>query len=122
MGAEILFVRDDQAGEEAFTWKRGDPIIVRPEGHRWGTQEDPAARKFFIVTITDKTAAQISSIVEEVPIDAQGNHLRLRTRRLDSSVLPAAVLEQLLTTGRLSMTFAQARAYIRNMRTGAIGG
>lgn len=125
MSCEILFVRNDKPGSSEFVWKRGDPVLVCPLGHVWGKEEDPAtSNKFFIVTVTGAAATVevVKALLDDFPTGPEGEPLRLRRRRLDTTVLPAAVLNQILTTGRLTTTWASLRNFIRNMQTGAMGG
>lgn len=125
MSVEILFVRDDKPGSDEFTWKRGDPVVVQPAGWKWGREEDPVtSNKFFIVTVTGAavTVETVKAVLDDFPAGPEGEPLRLRTRRLISTAIPAGVLTQLLTTGRYTTTWSSLRNFIRNMRTGTMGG
>lgn len=131
--AEILFKAVDATNPDGTKdvrgcYKRGDPVLVRDDGWPWGAKEllPPAqGGKFVRVRITDRTAAQIATAVQnrwgvdiDSPETSAGALVRRRLLRLRVDDLPAGVRNQLNTTGLYETDFATARNFIRNKLTG----
>jgi hypothetical protein len=112
----------DPEGPPGAIWYQGDPVVCRPGGWNWGTREDPdTSTGFYIVTITDKTVEEIGPIITSYTTSGTGDD-ETRTNQRNHNVevinLEAADLATLEATGRLSLTFKDARKVVRNKTTG----
>ena len=106
-------------GSGNFAWKLGDPVEVR-EGLfanlNLGLQEVPSAGKFWYIEIPDRTKTQIEPFVTAEPSDVPDKFLRLYT--VDTALLSAQQQADLAANGWTSITWNEARTYIKNQRTG----
>lgn len=112
--------------KDAACYKRGDIVLVRPDGMTWGNKEviPPAdGGKFVVVKITDVTPRQIKDwIKNNWDADIEGFDViggRRRRVRIDVHLLPVGVRNTLNTTGTYSTTWAAIRQYVRNKQTDA---
>lgn len=127
--AELLIkavdaTHDDPEKDQRGCYKRGDIVVVRPDGWGWGTQEviPPASGGLFVVVkITDVTPAQIRRWVKNNwSDDIEGNSdTRRRRVRIDVHLLPVGVRNTLNNTGTYSTTWSAIRQYVRNKLTDA---
>jgi len=117
-------------------FKRGMIVGVMPDEHVWGGMEGLPI--FVVIKIplvsVDKTRKYIETWTERTGTDAEGNPIietrRRRLWQLRWADLPAVVRNKLATQGSLTIrasavytgpydfTWAQVRAYIRNLMTG----
>lgn len=123
MPCQILIKRQDNqydpANPDRVVWRRGDPVVCRPDTWVWGADEDPdTSVKFYVVTISDRTYDQLKDLVESYSADPDGNPTRMRAYEVRLTDLDPLQLGTLESTGRLSLTFQQARTLIRNKATG----
>jgi len=66
--AEILikaedFVHPDPEVDRRAAWKKGHPVVVKPDGHKWGREEGPP--KFIIVKIPGVSPDQLQNYIQE---------------------------------------------------------
>lgn len=117
--AEILIkaisaVNPDPAKDLRGSYKRGDPVVVMPDGHQWGTEE--RLPKFVVVRITGLSVDQARKYV--LPdLDLSGSIRRKRLYRLLVDDVPNAIKTQLRNTGFVVVSFEQVRNYIENKVT-----
>ena len=108
---------EDQRG----CYKRGNPVVVFPDGHKWGKEE--GLPKFFILKITDVSVNVAQEYIQPEYsriLTADGTQVVL-TRRLYKFLIdnvPSPIKNQILTTGRATASFAEIRSYIQNKTTG----
>lgn len=103
MPCEILWrAVDGDARVGGFEWQKGDPVIVRPDGHPWGSREGPP--NFVITRVTDGDEATYQARL-------RGGR---RTRERGDERLAAAFIETIavLPRGRTSVSAATLEAEI----------
>ena len=130
--AQIVFrARDNTSSPMA--WRRGMPVEILPDSHVFSARESlpPAdGGSFFVVQITDLTPAQIMQwfrnralpelcdeekstvTVDQASVSRRVFHLRIAD-------IPAAVRQQINTTGRYVTTWDAIRTFIQNRTTQA---
>jgi hypothetical protein len=103
------------------------PVVVMEDGHTWGAEE--TLPKFVVVKIPGVTADKARSFID-VQLDddagglnltAQGQRQAFRRREwgVNWATLPAGIKNTLLTTGEVTVTVAQIRAFLRRIRDDA---
>lgn len=113
--AEILIkavsaTNPDSVKSVRWCYKRGDPVVVKPDGWSWGSQEviPPAdGGLFVIVKIPDVTVAQTIRFLNA------GTAAR-KLYRVVVDELPTGVRNTLNTTGTITRTWVQIRNFIEN--------
>lgn len=105
-------------------YKRGDIVLVRENGHVWGSLElkPPAdGGKFVVIKITDVTRAQVINwVLNHWATDLEGSDgIRRRRVKIDVDLVPPAVLQELNQTGQYTTTWVAIRQYVRNKETNA---
>lgn len=105
-------------------YKRGDIVLVRPNGFEWGRLEVlPPAQGgvFVIIKITDVTPNQVRNwIRNNWETDPEADDTTRRRRiKIDADSLPAGVRSTLNQTGQYTTTWATIRQYVRNKQTNA---
>lgn len=118
--AEILIkaisvTNSDAAKDLRGCYKRGDPVVIKPDGHEWGAEE--RLPKFVVVRITGVTVAQVEKYLQAHEIDGVVQRRRLYRLLLDD--VPLAIRNQLRDTGFVEVTFQQVRNFIQNKVTQA---
>ena len=104
--------RKDLAG----CYKRGDVVVVKPDGHVWGKEE--GLPKFVIVKIPGVTEAQAQKYLgPEVNALALEETLTRRLWRVNVDMIPNALLKKLRDTGTVTVTWTQIKGYIQNKAT-----
>ena len=126
--AEILIkARDathpDPEVDRRGCYKRGDPVVVREDGHVWGAKE--GLPNFRVLKIPGVPAAQIEGLIAEQTEDDDGTPLadehgaitfRRRAWRLDFARLPTAARNALMSAGKASAAPGLIRAALRRKR------
>jgi hypothetical protein len=118
----------DPAVDERGCYKRGYPVVVMPDGHQWGSAE--GLPTFYVIKLPTVTVEQVQKYIDQwmdplVPTEVK----RRREWTVDVDLLPTDVLNTLVTTGTITVSFPgyngpsdiswnQARNRFRNMRTG----
>lgn len=107
-------------------YKRGDIVVVKPNGWGWGTEETKAPKDggvFVIIKIPGVSVASIEkytasdSIQDGFEPNGQSPNIIHRTRRLFRAVideLPSNVVTQLRDTGVFTTTSAAIKPFIEN--------
>lgn len=90
-------------------WKRGDIVVVMPDGHEWGGEE--RLPKFVVVKIPGVDAERARKYIEHYAAARR----RYRIRVDD---VPNAIRNQLRDTGQVTVTWNQVRNFIRDKATG----
>jgi hypothetical protein len=96
-------------------YKRGDMVVVMPDGHPWGREE--GLPKFVVVKIPGLDAGVARRFVES-EIDANGEVTRRRLWGLLVDSMPTTTKNQFLSAGSVTVTLAQVRGHIKNKLTG----
>lgn len=130
--AEILIcarnvTHADPEKDRRGCWKRGYPVCVQPDGHQWGTKE--TLPRFVVVKIPGVSVAQVERVIDAQTeddsgveqVDDEGRLKTFRRRRWRVLVdnIPAAIRNELLTTGSVTVTPTQIRNYVRRVRDNA---
>ena len=119
--AEFLIATQDRP----TGYKRGDPIRVEEDGHRWGRKE--GLPNHWVVAVAGVSVANAEPYVRELWEPAQSGDPEFETddladRRIQRhrrrmriiwSEMPAAWITSVEATGRLELTKAQAKPYFR---------
>lgn len=102
-------------------YKRGDPVIVRPDGHTWGIRETIPPRnggQFVIIKIPGAPVSKVEKYILPQKDDLEPTRdQRRRLWRVVVDELPAAVRNQLRDTGTYTATWTQIRNFIENKVT-----
>lgn len=129
--AEFLVVAQsathaDPDKDERGSYKRGDVVVVQPDGHQWGRLE--TAPKFVVVKVPDVTVEQARRFIEaegatEVdPFTGTSRFVVSRRRRWRVRVddVPLAIRNVLRDTGEVTVSYAQVRPFLENKTTLAV--
>jgi len=101
--------------EKASSFKRGDIISVKPDDITWGSKEGLPA--FYRIQIQDLDYLRVKAFLEQREISGIGldrQIVRVRNHQIDLSTVPPAILNQLNSTGTVSVTKRQIRNYVKN--------
>jgi hypothetical protein len=124
--AEILLMAINKthsvpAKDAAGCYKRGDPVIVRDDGHTWGSQEAKApinGGSFVIIKLPGVPRAKVEKYLASQKDDLEPTRdVRRRLWRVVVDELPAGVRNQLRDTGTYTTTWNQVRNFIENKVT-----
>jgi len=139
--AEILFMAVDKKHQDVFRearecYKRGDPVVVKPDGWQWGNLEVLPPNQgghFFRVRIVGVTPEQLEDLVRSrLGLDLTGGELETPgdaasvvpiTRRalsLKVDLLPSAVQRTLWQTGEYTTTLSDIRQFVMRKRTAGV--
>lgn len=89
-------------------YKRGDIVVVMPDGHLWGSKE--GLPDFVIVKVPGVDHERARKYLAQEPV------LRRRFRiRVDD--VPLTIRNQLRDTGQVTVTWTQVRGYLRDKIT-----
>lgn len=116
-------------------YKIGMPVVVVPDGHRWGTKECPP--NFYLIKVpgvaVDKVEQFVAPEYEPLP-DQDGNPIVYRRRKWQIRVadLPQAAMDKFIANGELIIkagtydgsydyTWTQVKNYFRNLEIGLDG-
>lgn len=103
-------------------YKRGDVVLVRPNGWTWGTKEvlPPAdGGKFVRVVISDVTPEQVRNWIRnnwQTELESDDGTRRRRVH-INWAALPNNVRNALNNNGVYTNTWANIRQYVRNKLT-----
>jgi hypothetical protein len=124
--AEILVraadsVHPDPGVDAVGCYKRGDPVVVMPDGHPWGVAElDPA--RFYVIRLPGvPVAALLRYLAPETHPTERGPDGRpriVRRRRWHAQGTPETWKRELSTRGQIRRTWEEVRGYIRDKATG----
>jgi hypothetical protein len=100
-------------------YKRGDPVVVMPDGHPWGREElKPPAQggKFVVVKVPGLDPVLVKERLEapersDLLFDNTGDFLVTRRRRvgLDLSAFASNTLQAMERDGEITLTLTAAR-------------
>jgi hypothetical protein len=103
------------------------PVVVMEDGHSWGLEE--GLPKFVVVKIPGVTADKARSFIDvqltddaglpSFGIDGKRAAFRRREWDVNWTTLPTGIKNTLLTTGEVTVTVAQIRAFLRRVRDDA---
>lgn len=110
-------------------YRRGDPITVQRNGHPWGREE--GLPNFVVVKIPGLSVERAKEFVDpgfwepaefgdpefNAP-DVEDRRVKRHRRkvRIFWQEAPAAILQELATTGEVTVTVNQVRNYVRRLR------
>lgn len=137
--AEALFFAatntlQDPVEDRRGSWKRGYLVAVKPDGHTWGKEEDPAQtiapRKFAVLKFPGVSVERIEKYLAAEMDDAGGILLvpvryRRKLWQIQFAELPLAARNKLATTGILTIgasgdyTWAQVKGFFMRLDTSA---
>lgn len=127
--AELLVMRINKSHpnpdkDQRGSYKLGDVVVVKEDGHEWGKEEHPATSTnpmFFLVKIPGVPAEKVEQfIAPETAVDPEtGDETTVRRRRWNvrANDVPLAIRNQLLATGEVTVTWPQIRNYVQNKLT-----
>lgn len=107
-------------------WKRGMPVSVMPDGHVWGSGEQPP--RFIVLKIPQIGVARVQKYIAEYLVGGEPVMRRLWQVRLGA--LPPAAIDKLRDngfliikataeyTGAFDYTWTQVKTFFRNLQTG----
>lgn len=105
-------------------WKRGDIVVVKPDGHEWG--KDERLPKFVVVKIPGlpvETAKKytIPFRTDTGLLDSEGNSISKYVARRKWHVLldsvPTDIKKALLYNGEITVSWENVKSYIHNKET-----
>lgn len=108
-------------------WKRGDPVVVMPDGHIWGSLE--GLPRFVLIKVPGIGVERVEKYVSP-RLEADGTTpISRRLWRIRWDDLPTQAKNKLRDTGQLIIkagaysgpfdyTWLQIRSYFRNLTTG----
>jgi hypothetical protein len=109
-------------------YKRGMPVVVAPDGHTWGAEE--RLPRFVVLKLPGIGVERVQQFIEHQTegVNADGSPILYRRRlwKLFVNEIPVAVRNKIEAQGYITIgpggdfTWAQARNYIRNLRTNAL--
>jgi hypothetical protein len=124
--AEILLMAINKSHsnpdkDAAGCYKRGDPVMVRDDGHTWGTEETRAPINggvFVIIKLPGVLRSKVEKYVVSLKDDLDPTRdVRRRLWRVVVDELPVGVRNQLRDTGTYTTTWTQVRNFIENKVT-----
>lgn len=132
--AEILVKAIDTTHADANEdrrgcYKRGMPVVIKPDGHEWGSAE--RLPKFVVLKIPGVSVATVTKYIFPEVIDGSVPPMNYRRRlwQIRWADLPLAARNKLASDGELTIkvgayagaydyTWAQIKGYFRNLKTG----
>ena len=101
------------------SYKRGDIVVVMPDGHEWGTKE--TLPDFVVVKVPGLDHEKARQFIEpETEIDGDtGQPVVSRRRRWNIKVddVPAGIRDALRDNGEVTVTWNQVRNFVENKLT-----
>lgn len=126
MAEFLVFLRTnthpDPVKNQRGCYKRGDIVVVKPDGWPWGSQE--TLPDFIRVKIpgleVDTAEKYIRHEDDLLSLDALGNPKRLTRRRYRVRIddVPAAIRSRALSTGEVTVTWDQIKGFVRHKLLG----
>lgn len=114
--AEILVkavdaTNPDPVKDAAGCYKRGDPVVIMPDGHPWGREE--GLPKFWIVKVPGATVAQLQQYVDALLAADGETRVRRRAWSLDTARMSGGVRNTLNNTGTITVTLTQVQNFLQ---------
>lgn len=107
--AEILVLAQSVHSNDDMKWCQGDITAIHEDGHVYGALE--GLPRLWKIKIPGATVEECRAYTAAV-FDQDGNMTKLRGRRLDYNTLPTPIKNTLDSTGEITVTKAQADAYV----------
>lgn len=104
----------------AKSWRRGDVVLVAPDGHSWGRNELSNAdnsRALFVLKIPDVTVAQCQKYLGEWWDDFFTTQQARRRFRLVIDEIPASVRTTIRNQGWVSFNWSQIKGWVEDKLT-----
>lgn len=108
-------------------WKRGYVVVVKPDGHEWGREEDPALlvppRKFALLKLPGVSVARVERYLVHQFDHVTGETFRRRLWQIQHAEFPAALRQKIANTGILTVGpdgdifWEQFRQYLMRLDT-----
>ncbi|MEM4359711.1 MAG: hypothetical protein QXT45_04225 [Candidatus Bilamarchaeaceae archaeon] len=103
-------------------YKAGMPVVVMPDGHKWGREEGPP--KFIVLKLPGVPVEEVKKYVEEwvvEDIDKDSGYLKsvmIRRRRWRFALeqLPREVLDNASSTGKIVVDWDVVKNYFVDMQ------
>lgn len=112
----------DAVKDARGSYKRGDVVVVMPDGHPWGSSE--RLPKCVVVKIPSLSVAQAQQFVESESVIDVFTAARVITRRRRWRVrvddVPLAIRNALRNNGEVTVSYAEVRNFIENKTTLAL--
>jgi len=109
-------VHSDPVKDKQGCYKRGDVVVVMPDGNVWGKAE--GLPKFVIVKVPGLPVDQARKYVES-EADATGDNIITRRKfKLLVDDIPQALKNQLKAKGEVTVSWNQVKSYVKNKVTG----
>ncbi len=106
-------------------YKRGDPVVVMPDGHPWGRKEGtPNFVVLKILGVNDRDLVEPlldperSEFVFNPDDPTEGVPVRRRAYHFDLSTFAARTVQNMERDGEITLTRASAESRLVNKRTG----
>jgi hypothetical protein len=123
--AELLIratdvVLSDSEKAARKSWRAGDIVLVKPDGHEWARNELSSpdnGRALFVLKIPGVTVAQVEKYLNEWWDDLFLSQQGRRRFRLVISELPLAIRNQIRDQGFISRTWPQIRGFVEDKLT-----
>ena len=112
--AEALVVAQDATHPDpiidlAGCYKRGDIVLVKPDGHPWGALE--RLPTFWIVKVPGATVEQLQQYIDAI-LWPDGTIRQRRAWILDTTRMSSAIRNQLNNTGTITVTLTQVQNFL----------
>jgi hypothetical protein len=113
--AEILIKAEDtDVAESSKNWRRGDPIVVMPDGHTWGKSE--CLPKFAVLKLPGLSVEEVKDLIEPetdgVNDDGQPIVIRPRKWKIDLDNYPDTEKTDLRVIGRANSLLTRLKANV----------
>lgn len=95
-------------------YRRGDIVVVMPDGHVWGRQE--GLPKFYQVSIPGLSVELAKKVIES-EMDAENKFVARRKWGLLINNLPVLMQNKLQNEGRIEASIEQVKNYLKNKIT-----
>ena len=111
--------------KDQMLYKKGDIVVIKPDGHEWGNLEDPAKHPdgvdgcgFVIVKVpgVNPTKAKIDKWMDHVK-DIDETMTKRRLWEVMTDDVPPNVKNKLRDDGVVTITWAKLKDFIRNKLT-----
>ena len=109
-------VHADSVKDKRGCYKRGDVVVVMPDGHVWGKAE--GLPKFVIVRVPGLAVDAARKYLESEMDAASENIITRRKFKLLLDNVPISIKNQLKSTGEVTVSWTTAKQYIKNKITG----
>jgi hypothetical protein len=101
--------------DKSGCYKRGDVVVVMPDGHEWGKSEGPP--KYIIIKVPGMTKEEAEQYIEsekDTPSDPKfpADILTRRKFRFQIDIIPQAQKDELESLGVATMTKIQAEGFL----------